>query len=100
MTFETEPTGYEKTILSDLQGAWSCFFNALTTNEPFTNLERVIFHYYEATSWESVRDLNQMKKTLLVIKNVISQSNVTEDVTFWLAEVDRIFNDTIQQYQR
>jgi hypothetical protein len=22
MAFKTEPTGYEKTILSDLQGAW------------------------------------------------------------------------------
>ena len=24
MSFDTEPTGYEKTILSDLQGDWQC----------------------------------------------------------------------------
>lgn len=24
MVSDTEPTGYEKTILSDLQGAWQC----------------------------------------------------------------------------
>lgn len=29
MTFQTTPTGYEKTILSDLQVAWSIFREAV-----------------------------------------------------------------------
>jgi hypothetical protein len=28
MTFFSEPRGYEKTILSDLQGAWECLRTA------------------------------------------------------------------------
>jgi hypothetical protein len=29
MSFQTTPTGYEKTILLDLQGAWSIFREAV-----------------------------------------------------------------------
>jgi len=35
MGFDTEPTGYEKTILSDLQGAWQCLRGEVAENPGF-----------------------------------------------------------------
>jgi hypothetical protein len=55
--FDTEPTGYEKTILSDLQGAWQCLRNEVADNPGFTGWEKALLHIDEAMSWESVRNL-------------------------------------------
>jgi hypothetical protein len=55
--FDTEPTGYEKTILSDLQGAWQCLRNEVTDNPGFAGWEKALLHIDEAMSWESVRNL-------------------------------------------
>ncbi len=54
MSFDTEPTGYEKTILSDLQGAWQCLRREVAENPGFNGRERALFHIDEAMSWESV----------------------------------------------
>jgi len=35
MGFDTEPTGYEKTILSDLQGTWQCLRGEVAENPGF-----------------------------------------------------------------
>ena len=48
MGFDTEPTGYEKTILSDLQGAWQCLRNEVTDNPGFTGWEKALLHIDEA----------------------------------------------------
>jgi hypothetical protein len=66
MGFDTEPTGYEKTILSDLQGAWQCLRRELAENPGFDGWERALLHTDEAMSWESVRNLRQMQRTLLL----------------------------------
>ena len=54
MTFITVPDGYEKTSLSDLQGAWGCLRDAVVENFGFTNSDKLMFHIDEAMSWESV----------------------------------------------
>jgi len=38
MTFITVPEGYEKTSLSDLQGAWGCLRDAVVDNGDIVNL--------------------------------------------------------------
>lgn len=93
MTFQQEPTGYEKTILSELQGAWNCLLEAVIKSEEFEQKDKVIFHIYEATSWENVRDLDGMNNALLVIRNIILLSTADEEVKFWLNEVDDIFRE-------
>ena len=60
MKFKIEPTGYEKTILSDLQGAWNVFRQTVVDNVGFEGWEKVLFHTDEAMSWETVRNLKLM----------------------------------------
>ena len=60
MAFKTEPTGYEKTILSDLQGAWDVLRESVVNSAGFEGWDRALFHIDEAMSWETVRNLRLM----------------------------------------
>ena len=96
MSFYTEPTGYEKTALSDLQGAWENLRQAVVDHRPFPEWERLLFHIDEGMSWESVRDLERMRNTLLVIHNIAAQTEVPNDVAEWIGIVkdnlDEVFS--------
>lgn len=46
MTFYEEPTLYEKTIISDLQGAWDYLRTTVVEHHPFPESER-LFHVDE-----------------------------------------------------
>ena len=81
MAFITEPTGYEKTAISDLQGSWGNLRDAVVENFGFTDSDKLIFHIDEAMSWESVRNLKLMKATFILIQNIAAQANVPEEVT-------------------
>tara|TARA_R110001583_G_scaffold160071_1_gene311944 strand:+ start:3172 stop:3486 length:315 start_codon:yes stop_codon:yes gene_type:complete len=87
MVFPTEPTHYIKTALSDLQGAWSNLRVQIIEEFGFKDSEKLIFHIDEAMSWESVRNLDSMKSTLLLIQNIAAQTDLPEEVGFWLNEV-------------
>lgn len=50
MAFIEEPTGYGKTILSDLQGAWEVLRQSIVENAGFDGWERALFHTDEAMS--------------------------------------------------
>ena len=95
MTFYTEPTGYEKTALSDLQGAWGNLRGGVVEAGPFPEWKRILFLIDEAMSWESVRDLKQMKNTLLLIQNIAAQSEVPDEVSEWITiireNLDEVF---------
>jgi hypothetical protein len=56
MAFEKVPGGYEKTVLSDLQGAWQNLRDAVVEHAGFTGWERALLHIDEGMSWESVRN--------------------------------------------
>jgi hypothetical protein len=87
MRFPTEPTSYAKTALSDLQGAWIGLREAVVENFGFPDSDKLLFHIDEAMSWESVRNLERMKSTLLLVQNIISQSDVPEDVMECVGDV-------------
>jgi len=80
MSFDTEPTGYVKTSLSDLQGAWGNLRNEVVKNFGFPDSDKLLFHIDEAMSWESVRNLKKMESTLLLIHNIAAQSEASEEV--------------------
>jgi hypothetical protein len=80
MGFQKEPTGYEKTAVSDLQGAWVNLRAAVVDNFGFSDSDKLLFHIDEAMSWESVRNLARMKSTLLLVQNIISQSDAPEEI--------------------
>ncbi len=70
MNFQTTPTGYEKTIVSDLQGAWSIFRETVAGTGGFNGATDVLFHTDEAMSWEVVRNLKLMPPLILTIRNL------------------------------
>jgi len=80
MAFITEPSGYYKTALSDLQGAWTNLREAVVDNFGFPDSDKLLFHIDEAMSWESVRNLKQMKATFILVQNIALQTNVPAEV--------------------
>ncbi len=96
MTFDTEPTGYEKTILSDLQGAWQCLRGQVTENPGFNGWERALFHIDEAMSWESVRNLRQMHRSLILVRNILQRADVPDGVAECLEAVSELMDETLE----
>ena len=87
MTFNTESEGYQKTALSDLQGAWSNFRSALVDADGMSNRNRLLFHVDEAMSWECVRDLKRMRELTLLIRNILVQSEPPPEVSEGIEDV-------------
>ncbi|MBN1625371.1 MAG: hypothetical protein JW944_02510 [Deltaproteobacteria bacterium] len=54
MSFIQESTVYEKTILSDLQGAWSLLRSSVVDAAGFEGWDRELFHIDEAMSKETI----------------------------------------------
>jgi hypothetical protein len=50
MIFETEPTGYIKISLSDLQGEWVSLRNEVVKQFGFPGSDKLLFHIDEAMS--------------------------------------------------
>jgi hypothetical protein len=98
MRFETEPTGYEKTILSDLQGAWIVFRQTVVDNVGFEGWEKVLFHTDEAMSWETVRNLKLMPPLVLILRNVCSQGNAPEEALMALNAIHELLEETLEEY--
>ena len=93
MNFQPTPTGYEKTILSDLQGAWNNFRQSVVESIGFVNADKVLFYTDEAMSWEVIRDLKLMPPLILSIRNLCNQGKAPEDVLMFLNKI----NDTLAE---
>jgi len=97
MSFNTEPTGYEKTIMSDLQGAWENLREAVAENPGFRDWDRLLFHIDEAMSWESVRDLDRMKAALTMIRNIAAQADIPDEPAYWIQQVSSILDKVLEK---
>jgi hypothetical protein len=98
MPFPVEPTGYEKTILSDLQGAWGVLRDSVVDAAGFEGWDRALFHIDEAMSWESVRNLNRMPPLLLIIRNICIQGKAPQEVLENIQGVDQILKRVLSEY--
>ena len=96
MAFITEPTGYEKTAISDLQGSWENLRDAVVENFGFTDSDKLIFHIDEAMSWESVRNLKLMKETFILVQNISVQANAPKEVIEWVDEVRESLDEAFE----
>ena len=76
-----------KRRLSDLQGAWIGLREAVVDNYGFPDSDKLLFHIDEAMSWESVRNLERMKSTLLSVQNIICRSDAPEEIKQCLGDV-------------
>ena len=95
MTFFTEPSGYEKTILSDLQGAWQVLRQDIVDQAGLPGWERMLLHVDEAMSWETVRHLPRMRPLLLLIRNLDIQNQEPAGVLEDIEEVSDILDEVL-----
>lgn len=93
MGFYEEPTHYEKTALSDLQGAWTVLRDTVVENFGFPDSDKIIFHIDEAMSWECVRDLNKMYPLITLIHNIANQNQAPETIIEAIIEVRNNFEE-------
>ena len=100
MAFQIEPTGYEKTILSDLQGAWIVLRESVANSARFEGCDRVLFQIDEAMSWENVRNLRRMPPLLLIIRNLCIQGKAPDEVIKNIDEVNEILTETLEEYHK
>jgi len=98
MSFTTESSGYEKTILSDLQGAWTLLRESVVEAGGFDGMDRVLFHIDEAMSWESVRNLGRMPPLLLIIRNLCLQGWVPKEVMENIEQVHNILQEVVLEF--
>jgi len=98
MAFVQESTGYEKTIISDLQGAWAVLRSSVIDAAGFEGWDRALFHIDEAMSWESVRNLRRMPPLLLIIRNICTQAKAPEEVLENIGEVDKVLKEVLSQF--
>ncbi|HOW75558.1 MAG TPA: hypothetical protein P5102_16565 [Candidatus Competibacteraceae bacterium] len=100
MPFFTEPDHYEKTILSDLQGAWEVLRAAVVDHAGFPGWERVLFHTDEAMSWETVRHLERMEPLLLLIRNLAAQGEAPAEILQAIEEIAEILEEVQSDVKR
>ena len=98
MPFTQEPTGYEKTILSDLQGAWNLLRESVVDATGFEFWNRAIFHIDEAMSWETVRNLRRMPPLLLIIRDICMQGKAPVEVLENIRELDEILKEVLYEF--
>lgn len=55
----------------------------------------MIFYIDEAMSWESVRNLQNMHKSLVLVRNLLGQDGVPEIVNQYLEVVNDLMNETL-----
>jgi hypothetical protein len=95
MAFMKEHSSLYKTALSDLQGAWQNLRDEVVEHYPFQDSDRLLFQIDEGMSWEAVRDLTYMRKTLLIIKNIAARArapaDVTEGIEYVLRSIEEVF---------
>ena len=96
MAFYREPDGYEKTLLSDLQGSWQNLREAVVEHAGFAGWERVLLHIDEGMSWESVRNFRYMSQCLLLVRNLLIQGEASDEVAFWLEDVSRLLDEALR----
>jgi hypothetical protein len=100
MAFPTESTDHEKTILSDLQGAWMVLRESVASFTRFEGCDRVLFHIDEAMSWESVRNLRLMPPLLLIIRNLCLQGEAPDEVIQNIDDVNEVLTEALEELHR
>lgn len=100
MTFYQEPQHYEKTILSDLKGAWELLKAAIIAEHETKDCTQLLFHIDEAMSWESVRNLAHMRHTFVLIQSIAQQNEVSEYSAELIEEVRDILYETLSEIKQ
>ena len=99
MNFYQEPTHYEKTILSDLQGAWEVLRDEVIKEQASKDCSQLLFHINEAMNWESVRNLKHMKNTFVLVQSIAQQIYVSDEIMELIEEVRDALYEVLNEIQ-
>jgi hypothetical protein len=99
MNFYQVPTHYEKTILSDLQGAWEVLREEVIKKQASKDCSQLLFHVNEAMSWESVRNLNHMKDTFVLVQSIAQQIKVSDEIMELIEDVRDVLYEVLNEIQ-
>ena len=99
MNFYQEPTHYEKTIISDLQGAWEVLRDEVIKEHESKDCSQLLFHINEAMSWESVRNLKHMKNTFVLVQSIAQQINVSDEIMVQIEDVRDVLYEVLNEMQ-
>ena len=97
MTFYQESNHYEKTIISDLQGAWGNLRTAVVKEHETTDCSKLLFHIDEAMSWECVRNLDYMKQIFQVVQSLSQKMNLSSEVMEWVEDIRNILHEVLDE---
>lgn len=100
MVFYQEPAHYEKTILSELQGAWGLLREAVIQEHETKDCSRLLFHIDEAMSWESVRNIEHMKDTFVLVQSIAQQTGVSDETTELLDDIRDILYEVLDEIKK
>ena len=100
MSFFEEPTFYDKTALSELQGAWIYLRECMVKEFGFQNSDKLLFHIDEAMSWECVRDLNSMKPLILLIDNIAKQAHAPDLIIEAIEDIRDAYEDVLEDISK
>jgi len=98
--FFEEPTFYEKTALSDLQGAWLYLRDYAVKEFGFENSDKLLFYIDEAMSWECVRDIGSMKPLILLIDNIAKQADAPDSIIEAIEDVRHAYEDILTEISK
>jgi hypothetical protein len=100
MNFYQDPTHYEKTILSDLQGAWEVLREEVIKEQASKDCSQFLLHVNEeAMSWESVRNLNHMKNTFVLVQSIAQQIKVSDEIMELIEDVRYVLYEVLNEIQ-
>lgn len=99
MSFYQEPFHYEKTIFSDLQGAWEVLRDEVIKEHTSKDCSQLLLHINEAMSWESVRNLNHMKNTFVLVQSIAQQINLSNEIMELIEDLRDVLYEVLNQIQ-
>ncbi len=60
---------------------------------------QLLFHINEAMSWESVRNLNHMKNTFVLVQSIAQQINVSDEIMGLIEDVRDVLYEVLDEIQ-
>ena len=62
----------------------------------FNGWDGALFHIDEVMGWESVRNLRQMHRSLILVRNILQQADVPDGVAGCLEAVSELMDETLE----
>jgi hypothetical protein len=82
-----------------LQGSWLLLRKAVVNEHQTKDCSRLLFHIDEAMSWESVRNLEHMKDTFILIQSIAQQTGISDETIKLIENIRDILYEVLHEIQ-